>query len=147
MAFLVPQTVLELSFDHFRKCGRGRFECQVLWTSSWNAVQEITGVVHPEHRAHAGGFDIRSDWLTWFWLELAKRNEGVRVQVHTHPREAFHSPTDDAYPMVHTPGFLSLVIPRFARGGIGFHDAFLAELGADGRFREVPLHCHLKLTP
>jgi hypothetical protein len=146
MAFRVPQRVLKLTFDHLRKCGRGQRECQVLWTSSWNAVEEITGVVHPKHRGHAGGFEVQSDWLTSFWLELAERNQGVRVQVHTHPGEAFHSHTDDAYPMVHSPGFLSLVIPRFAEGAVAFDDAFLAELGADGRFREVPIHRHLKVT-
>jgi hypothetical protein len=146
MAFLVPQRLLELTFDHLRKCGGGQRECQVLWTSSWKAVEEITGVVHPRHRAHVGGFEVQSEWLTSFCLQLAERNEGVRVQVHTHPGEAFHSATDDAYPMVHTPGFLSLVIPRFAKGAACFDDAFLAELGSDGRFRETPIHRHLKVT-
>src|SRR5438105_1926108 len=136
MVFLVPKRVLKLTFDHFRKCGRGWRECQTLWTSSWNTVEEITDVVHPKHRAHVGGFEVQSDWLTSFWLELAERNEGVRVQVHTHPGEAFHSATDDSYPIVHSPGFLSLVIPRFAEGDIGFEEAFLAVLGQDGRFRE-----------
>src|SRR6266702_1850112 len=111
MAFLIRHRMLELTFDHFRKCGQGQRECQILWTSSWNAVNEITGVVHPQHRAHAGGFEIDNAWITSFFLELLERNEGVRVQVHTHPCEAFHSRTDDAYPMIHTPGFLSLVIP------------------------------------
>ena len=146
MAFFVPHRMLELTFDHFRKCGRGQRECQILWTSSWNAVEEITGVVHPQHRAHVGGFEIESAWLTSFFLELLERNEGVRVQVHTHPGEAFHSRTDDAYPMIHTPGSLSLVIPRFATGEVGFDDAFLAELDNDGQFREVPIHRHLTVT-
>ena len=146
MVFLVPQTVLRQTFDHLRQCGRGQQECQILWTSSWDTVEEITGVVHPKHRAHAGGFEVESDWLTSFWIDLAERRVGVRVQVHTHPREAFHSRTDDSYPMVHTPGFLSLVIPRFGEGDVGFQDAFLAELGHDGRFREVPIHRHFRVV-
>lgn len=145
MVFLVPQQVLHLTFEHFRVCGSGRRECQTLWTSSWNDVHEITGVVHPKHRAHVGGFELDSSWLNDFWLRLAERREGVRIQVHTHPGEAFHSHTDDAFPIVHSPGFLSLVIPRFAEGDVGFKDAFLAELGPDGRFREVPITDHLKV--
>jgi hypothetical protein len=144
--FLVPLQVLKLTFDRLRKCGRGQRECQILWTSPWNAVNGIAGVVHPKHRAHAGGFEVDSAWLTSFWLQLAERKEGVRLQVHTHPGEAFHSPSDDAYPMIHTSGFLSLVIPRFAQGEIGFDDAFLGELGPDGRFREVPIHQRLKVV-
>ena len=146
MAFLVPKQVLTNTFDHFCTCGGGRRECQILWTSSWNAVREITGVVHPKHRGHAGGFEVDTAWLTSFWLQLAERNEGVRVQVHTHPGEAFHSAIDDAYPMIHTPGFLSLVIPRFAKGAVGFEGAFLAELGQDGKFREVPIGRHLEVV-
>ncbi len=147
MVFLVPPRVLSETFDHLRQCARGQRECQVLWTSSWETPEEITGVVHPKHRAHAGGFDVDSAWLNTLWLGLADRNEGVRVQVHSHPGEAFHSPTDDGYPVIHTPGFLSLVIPNFARGDVGFRDAFLAELGADGRFRQVPISSRLRVVP
>jgi len=146
MVFLVPQCVLKATFDHLRRCGNGLRECQILWTSSWNTMPEITGVVHPKHRAHAGGFEIDSTWLSSFWLQLAECGDGVRVQVHTHPGEAFHSPTDDAFPIIHAPGFLSLVIPRFAEGQIGLEDAFLAELGQDGRFRKVAISKHLRIT-
>ena len=38
------------------------------------------------------------------------------AQVHTHPTEAYHSETDDAFPIVTTEGALSLVIPNFANG-------------------------------
>ena len=147
MVFLVPQQVLNVTFGHLRRCGKGLRECQILWTSSWNTMHEITGVVHPKHRAHTGGFELDGAWLNSFWLQLADRGEGVRVQVHTHPGEAFHSPTDDAFPIIHTPGFLSLVIPQFAEGQVGFENAFLAELGQDGCFREVPIYKHIRVTP
>jgi hypothetical protein len=140
---LVPQTVLKCTFDQLRRCGRGRRECQVLWTSSWNNPSQITDVVHPQHRAHIGGFEVESDWLTKFWLDLGRLNAGVRVQVHTHPGEAFHSATDDAFPMICTPGFLSLVIPNFATGAATLEEAFLAELDDRGRFMQVPVHARL----
>jgi hypothetical protein len=62
---------------------------------------------------------------------------GVRVQVHTHPGRAFHSPTDDDFPIVRTEGFLSLVIPRFAQGKVGLAEAFLTEVQSDGEWKQV----------
>src|SRR5262249_9375404 len=79
--------------------GRGREECQILWLSSWDAPEVIAKVVHPKHVAHRGGFVLEDRWLNDFWMELGNMNMGIRVQVHTHPQEAFHSPTDDEFPI------------------------------------------------
>jgi hypothetical protein len=98
------------------------------------------------HRAHAGGFDVDSGWLTQFWKSLAQTRHGIRVQVHTHPGAAFHSGTDDTWPVIHSPGFLSLVIPNFAAGPIGFSDAYLAELLGSGKWREVPISDYIEVT-
>ena len=136
-AYRVPLAVLRETFAELRRCGAGRRECQVLWTSGWANVGAIDTMVHPVHRARGDGFELDGAWLTEFWLQLARENAGVRVQVHTHPGEAFHSPTDDAWPIVHSPGFLSLVIPDFAQGAVGFDGAYLTELQLDGSWRQV----------
>lgn len=146
MIYLVPQRVLDQTFDFFRRCGGGRRECQMLWTSSWRSPESIAEAVHPAHRAHAGGFDVEDDWLTSFWLKLAATATGIRVQVHTHPGTAFHSPTDDEYPIINTPGFLSLVVPNFGLGPVGFAGAFLVEIGADGRWREVKVGSRIRIV-
>ena len=65
-------------------------------------------------------------------LALAAERRSIRAQVHTHPGAAYHSRTDDHYPIVAAPGLLSLVIPRFALGPVGLAGAHLAELQADG---------------
>lgn len=49
---------------------------------------------------------------------LYENKERLAIQVHSHPTEAFHSDTDDAYPMVTTRGGLSVVVPDFALRGI-----------------------------
>jgi len=84
-----------------------------------------------------GGFVLDDRWLHAFWLKLASTESGIRVQVHTHPGAAFHSSTDDEYPIVHTPGFLSLVIPNFGLGSVGFSGAYLTEIGAGGEWHEA----------
>jgi hypothetical protein len=139
-AFRLPRRILDETFNHFRRCGAGRRECQTLWVGPWATPDCITEAVHPKHKAHMGGFELDDAWLSGFWLRLAEENLGIRIQVHTHPGEAFHSPIDDEFPIIHTPGFLSLVIPDFALGPIGFERAYLTEIQADGRWQQVSIN-------
>ena len=142
----VSGETLEETFGHFRRCGIGRRECQVLWIGRWTDPLLVTEVIHPRHAAYGDGFELAAEWLHAFWLDLAGRECGVRVQVHTHPRAAFHSPTDDRWPIVHVAGFLSLVIPDFGKGPVGLDGAYLAEIQQDGRWSSVLPHSRLKIT-
>jgi hypothetical protein len=126
MRYQVPQSILDETFALFRRCGAGRRECELLWVSLWSNPERITAVVHPRHQATFAGVRIDPDWIADYWLELSRTKMGIRVQVHTHPGVAFHSGTDDEFPLIHQPGFLSLVIPNFAFGDIGFQGARLA---------------------
>jgi hypothetical protein len=103
--------------------------------------------VHSEHIGHAFGFQLKGGFLDRLWLDLVEEGLGVRVQVHTHPAEAFHSPTDDEWPLVHTVGFLSLVIPNLARGPVGFKDAYLACIERDGSWGERRVDDELTVEP
>lgn len=147
MQYRIPAALFERTFAHFRQCGGGRRECQVLWTSSWDDPENINAVVHPLHLAHAGGFQLSSDWINEFWLELTHANNGIRVQIHTHPYEAFHSQIDNEFPIIHSIGFLSLVIPNFALGPVGLDHAFLAEIDKSGNWRECAPESRLKIIP
>jgi|SRR5581483_5086342 len=144
--YRVPRSILAETFRYFRSCGRGRRECQVVWISPWASSDVIAGVRHPKHKAHMGGFDVDGQWLTELWNELAATSAGIRVQIHTHPRQAFHSHIDDAYPIIHSIGFLSLVIPNFAAGPVGFEGAYLTEIQPSGGWREASIPDRLRLT-
>lgn len=136
--YRLPRQIIAQTFEHLRECGRGRHECQILWLSSWDSPEAINEMVHPRHKGHMGGFILDDAWLNGFWLRLGREKIGIRVQIHTHPAEAFHSQTDDEFPIIHTPGFLSLVIPDFALGPVGFERAYLTEIQANGRWQRVP---------
>jgi hypothetical protein len=136
MRYLLPNAVLEDTFGHLRACGAGRRECQALWVSPWTAPQQLTAVVHPRHTASAVGFQVDDDWLNGFWRQLADDGLGVRFQIHTHPGTAYHSSTDDAFPLIRTAGFLSLVVPHFAQGPIGFEGAYLTQVQPNGSWQE-----------
>lgn len=135
---LVPKTILERTFELLRECGRQRYECQILWIGPWSNPQLVTSAIHPVHKVRGDGFELAGPWIAEFFRYLSNTRQGIRAQVHTHPGRAFHSLTDDTWPIVSTPGFLSLVIPKFAIGNVGFDGAYLAELGQDGAWREVP---------
>ena len=52
-------------------------------------------------------------------LQLAaalQPGERYLARIHSHPHEAFHSPTDDANPGLTAEGALSIVVPDFGRG-------------------------------
>lgn len=137
--YRLPRRMIEETFATFRSCGAGKRECQLYWASSWSDPLELIQLIHPKHESNFHGVTLDSAWISAFWLELADQGLGVRVQVHTHPGEAFHSETDDAFPLIHEAGFLSLVIPDFAKGAVGFDQAYLTEIQSDGSWQQVPI--------
>jgi len=133
------QGVLAQALGHLRRCGAGRRECVVYLTGPIDDPQLIDGVVHPAHTAGPGGYDLDSASIAQLWRQLLSSGRSIRMQAHTHPGPAYHSSRDDALAVVHTPGFLSLVIPNFACGHSGLDHAFLAERAKDGRWTEAPI--------
>jgi hypothetical protein len=63
---------------------------------------------------------------------LLDNNEVLAAQVHAHPTDAFHSETDDTYPIVTARGGLSLVAADFARRGLMDRSSALFRLAAEG---------------
>ncbi len=143
--YIVPRRMIEETFAVFRSCGANMRECQLYWLSPWAEPLRLTEVVHPKHRSSAYALSIESDWINRFWLDLSNRGMGVRIQVHTHPFDAFHSETDDAFPLLPDVGFLSLVIPNFAMGPVGFEDAYLTEIQPDGRWQQVDIGSRIRV--
>jgi len=137
--------MIDETFAIFRSCGASERECQLYWVSKWDDPANLVAVVHPRHTSSPYGLSIESAWISAFWNELADQGQGVRVQIHTHPGEAFHSEIDDAYPLLVDTGFLSLVIPDFAMGPVGFDRAYLAEIQPDGSWLEVPINERIRI--
>ena len=63
---------------------------------------------------------------------LFEHEERLAIQVHSHPTAAYHSETDDAFPIVTTRGGLSLVVPDFGRLGVRGPRTALYRLGVSG---------------
>ena len=123
--------IVQKTFATLRECGRGECECAVYWIGP-SESNLVNGVEHPIHRRSPFGYEINDRWLTDFWKRLAVSKHSVKAQVHTHPSEAFHSETDDNWPIVSQGGFLSIVIPDFATGEVSLENAWIGRLRGDG---------------
>lgn len=141
----LPRRMIEETFYTLRSCGANERECKLYWLSGWAETERLIETAHPRHFSSRYGLSIDSAWITDFWNELSARQLSACVQVHTHPEEAFHSSTDDAYPLLFHAGFLSLVIPNFAMGPASFRDAYLTEIQADGKWKQVEIASRIKI--
>ena len=123
----------------FRSCGEFRRECVVAWIAKLSAPLEVTRVKHLPHASSAVMTEIDPAALYTFNLELMSQEECVVAQLHTHPGAAFHSARDDAFPITHSAGLISLVIPRFGQDGLaGMRGCFAAEYLGAGLWRTLP---------
>jgi hypothetical protein len=121
--FLVPTVVVRETDDQLRTAGRDRVECFVLWSGVQKANTFVVHSAHvPRQTAYrlTDGLCVRvnGDELHRLNMWLFEHHEQLGVQVHSHPTDAYHSETDDTYPIVTVRGGLSLVVPNFGREGV-----------------------------
>jgi len=117
----LARTVLDQTVDALRAYGRSGNEGFALWLGTiTEGVAHVERCFVPEQNSiqNETGVGYFVDTQTLFALNryLSERKLRLIAQVHSHPTEAYHSSTDDAYAVVTTEGGFSLVVPFFARG-------------------------------
>jgi hypothetical protein len=135
--FIVPKDVCDQTDRALREAGLGGNERFVLWSGLINEDRFLATTFHsPKQTAYQlpNGLGVRVEANELHQLNrwLYENGERLAVQVHSHPTEAFHSDTDDAFPMVTTLGGLSLVVPDFCRNGVRGPSTALYRLTLDG---------------
>lgn len=135
--FVVADEIIATTDSALREAGREGFECFVLWTGVRSGDEFIVRTTHvPEQTAYKldSGMCVRVDGEALFRLNRWQYEHGetLGVQVHSHPERAYHSETDDTYPIVTALGGLSLVVPSFARAGLRGLGVAAYRLAADG---------------
>ncbi|MEZ0579253.1 hypothetical protein [Nocardioides sp. MH1] len=119
----IPNTVLDPTLDFLRAAGQGGYEGFVVWGGRLldDTTLAFTSCYVPKQTAHktASGLLVTVDGEALFNMNRAFYNQGevAAGQVHSHPTDAYHSETDDHFPLVTLAGALSLVIPDFATHG------------------------------
>ncbi len=120
--FRVPADALHETEEAIRSAGQDGYELFVLWSGTHHGDTFTVAKVHiPEQVSYRleAGLCVRVDGAELHrlnvWLYEARQILGV--QVHSHPRDAYHSETDDAFPIATLEGSLSVVLPFFGRDG------------------------------
>ncbi|MBU6435544.1 MAG: hypothetical protein KJS98_19715, partial [Nitrospirae bacterium] len=106
----------------------------MFWVGSVDDPESVVEWVHPAHHRSPYGCEIDGEWLNRYWFELADNRHRLRAQIHTHPGLAFHSPTDDQWPVVSQPGFISIVVPYFGAGPVDMNAYWVGILHENGRW-------------
>jgi hypothetical protein len=135
--FLVPAVVVQRTDGQLRAAGHTRSECFVLWSGVQEEETFHIRTAHvPRQTAYrfSDGLCVRveGDELHRLNVWLFEHGERLAVQVHSHPTEAYHSETDDTYPIVTVRGGLSLVVPDFGRAGLLGNGVAYYRLGLSG---------------
>ena len=115
---IVPIRFVDHVYDHLRNVGSDGLEGVGLWFGRLDGEQfAICSSVIPAQKAYQmeGGllYQVDGDELYRLNKWAFEQKLLLLIQLHSHPGLAYHSDTDDAYPIVTTLGGLSIVIPNF----------------------------------
>ncbi len=121
--FRIPKRLVRATEQALRRAGEQGFELFVLWSGvAEGNVFDVRTCHVPSQTGYklASGLCVRVDGVELHHLNrwLFEQNELLGAQVHSHPSNAYHSDTDDAFPIVTLLGGLSLVVPDFCRAGL-----------------------------
>src|SRR5436305_15154353 len=112
--FRVPRHIVQETEKALRLAGQQGFELFMLWSGIVRGdVFDVQTCHRPRQTTYklASGLCVRveGDELHRLNRWLFDHGEILGVQVHSHPTNAFHSSTDDAFPIVTVLGGLSIV--------------------------------------
>ncbi len=116
--------VLRPTLEFLAERGRQGHEGFVVWGARHLDPHTLrfTSCYVPEQTAHQtpDGLLVVVEGEALFRMNRAfyERGELAAGQVHTHPTDAYHSGTDDHFPLVTLRGAVSLVVPDFAKAGL-----------------------------
>jgi hypothetical protein len=119
--FIIQSDVLSNTIEFLREMGSFGYEGFALWSGSFetdNAFRFKTALI-PEQKPMITdeGHLVIVEGEALFKVNKTVHQLGQILggQVHTHPTTAYHSATDDHYPLVTLLGALSVVIPDFGK--------------------------------
>jgi hypothetical protein len=140
--FAVSAEIVERTERSLRRAGEDGYELFVLWSGVTEEGRFCFRTAHvPKQTSYRSrkGLLVRVDGEALHKLNswLYESGEMLAGQVHAHPTDAFHSETDDCYPIVTALGGLSIVAPDFAVAGLWSEGTAVFRLAESG-WLEVP---------
>lgn len=135
----VTRRVADATQATLREIGRKGFEAFVLWVGTIDGKDfRVTGAVTPTQRAVRTneGVSVHVDGHELHRLNVWLYENGLRLcaQIHSHPTDAFHSETDDAFAIATVAGSISIVVPNFAEAPFDLGQCAVYRLTASGKW-------------
>ena len=122
--FIVPLDLVDQTLEPLQEAGLEGFEAFVLWGGRLAGderalVFESAYVPEQTTSRTKEGLLVVVEGDALFRVNRAFYQQGLILagQVHSHPTAAYHSDTDDAYPLMTLAGGFSGVVPDFGEGG------------------------------
>jgi hypothetical protein len=117
---IVPRAAVAEAHAHLERVGRAGFEGFALWAGVVEGRRfTVRRTIIPAQKGIKAeeGVCVRveSEELHRINVWLHEQGCALIAQIHSHPTDAYHSETDDAYPIVTTLGGISIVVPDFAQ--------------------------------
>jgi hypothetical protein len=138
--YRIPAPIVEASVCALRDGSAGTREWVILWQGKIfdETTAKVTRVHVPRQNTGPLHFNISIDERLRLLDDVSAEGEFILAQLHTHPRQAFHSEVDDRLAIPKHTGAISIVVADF---GVGWNGDFLAtsvnrHLGA-GRWHEL----------
>jgi proteasome lid subunit RPN8/RPN11 len=130
------------AYSFLRKAGEKSFEAVALFAGVIDGPKaKITEVILPEQTSYKlkSGlmYAVEGDELHRINVWLYKNNIKLIAQIHSHPTEAYHSETDDEFPIISTVGGLSIVVPNFAVDKLNYSDWAFYRLSESATWDEL----------
>src|SRR5581483_10202081 len=134
---LLPRSLADKTQLFLRRVGQTGNEGMVLWVGNVErSTFRITDILIPRQHAiqRADGICVVVDPEEMLRINMELFHSGLRLiaQIHSHPREAYHSEMDDEEAIANTIGCLSLVVPDFAVGDFQISNCAIYRLKQDG---------------
>jgi hypothetical protein len=130
---VVPSACVEEAHAHLRRVGREGLEGFALWAGELDGDTFLVRAnIIPAQRGLGSDLGVcvvvGGEELHRINVWLYEHDMTLIAQLHSHPGEAYHSTTDDTYPIATATGSLSLVVPDFARDPFSLMDCAVYRL-------------------
>jgi hypothetical protein len=139
---VVPAARVREAQAHLRRVGEQGAEGFALWAGAQHSTTFLvraTCIPAQEALRFEKGLCVRVDGPELHRINMWLYEQGLTLiaQLHSHPGVAYHSTTDDAYPIATTVGSLSIVIPDFARSPFSIVRCAVYRLSVDGQWNKL----------
>lgn len=141
-SIVVPKSLAAAAQAHCADVGRRGEEGIALWAGTLDGKTfRVSRTVIPAQSAlrAGGGICAVVDGAELHRINVWLYENGLKLvaQLHSHPSEAYHSDTDDAYPIVTAVGGVSIVIPDFGWGPFSLDRCAVYRLAAGAGWVEL----------